>query len=241
MLVDMGYLTFKLAFGGYWIWEEENIKDIKLAAWDSHSLRVKDYLQYKQFRRESYSEEQEFVREFRKEVRQLSELPIVEIEGAEADDIIACYALFHGDPIIGIDKDYFQLPYVDYVYGHSFNTYSFDNLKIPKYLQELANKDFALYQMLYGDVADGIPRLLEKYSVGKQQVEDILKLYDDKNSLYDYLLNTFEDKIVTNAALVLLPYYGFLNEFSFFELFIFDNYYDVAYWDKFYERIANLL
>lgn len=238
--VDGGYLTFKMSFGSWDYWEMINGENVSILAWDNYTKRKEIHPQYKQHRK-SDDPIIEDVRKLREEVYERTALALCDIPGCEADDIVACWNLFNPqDKIVGIDKDYFQLPSVYTVYHHDFGEYPLASMKIPKYLEELADKNFALYQMLLGDKADGIDRILSYGKEGKEQVQDCLKAIE-RNDLVDTLWNMFEDKIILNAKLVLFPYYEFGNwvspEKEFFELWAAGGYYEKHHWLDFYDLI----
>lgn len=241
MIIDGGYLTFKLAFGGYDLWEFENGEDIKLLAWDSPSKRKEEFPGYKGHRREGNQEAIERVKEFREYVYETTCLPLCEIKGLEADDIIAAWNIFHpNDRIVGIDKDFFQLPNVFNLYHHNHQPWNFDSCldKIPLYLQELADRNFALYQMLYGDIADDIPRLLSKHKEGKEQVSLILR-HLEGNLLGDLLVKMFDEQIVENAKLVLLPHYSEFSGENWFGSWSTGEYYDSQHWVELYQKVQD--
>ena len=163
------------------------------------------------------------------------------ITGCEADDIISCWNIFNPEEkIIGIDKDYFQLPNVYTMYHHDFKEYHFCDAidRLPIYIRKLADINFGLYQILLGDRADGIPRILEKGKKGKEQVNDILKSIKRKD-LADTLYNMFEEKIIMNAKLVLFPFYEFSNltNNNFFDTWCEGKYYNKENWSNFYNLI----
>lgn len=239
MIVDGGYLTFKLSFGGFNIWEDEKGKDVKILAWDSNPIRKSILPTYKEHRKEGDEIVLRQVREMRDEVKQFSRMPVCEIDNCEADDIVSAYYIFNPEmPVIGIDKDYFQLPNLAYTYSYRYEPYTKAGVlsKVPIYLQELAQSNFALYQMLYGDSSDGIPRLLARGKRGKEQVEDILST----NNLCETLQCLFEDAIFTNAALILFPWCGFgeWND-TWFEAWCAGDYYNPEHWKSFYELIKS--
>lgn len=234
--VDGGYLTFKMAFGSWDTWEYSNASDVALLAWDNYTKRKDIFPEYK-LHRKSKDPLIEDVHKLREQVYEDTHLPLCEIVGCEADDIVACWNLFNPeDKILGIDKDYFQLPEVFSLYHHDFAQYPITNVKVPKYLEEVADKDFALYQMLVGDRADGIPRILEKGKLGKEQVAQILKAYE-KNDLADELYKLFGEKIILNAKLILFPFYQYGTHKDWFSAWARGLYYFPEFWEDMYSLV----
>ena len=244
MIVDAGYLTFKLSFGSenVWdIWEALNGYEVTAFCCDSSNpFRRKDSRDYKAHRKLADPVILQKVKALREKVESESSLPISKVESCEADDLVSVYKLFNPDKeIMGVDKDYFQLEDVNYVLDHNRSHYTKQSVidKIPAYLRELAQRNFALYQMLYGDSADGIKRILGKGKVGQEQAEDILNHLND--GLEDVLINMFEDKIVMNAKLVLFPYYKVGNfKTDFFSEWANGSYYSKESWESFYSTCS---
>lgn len=234
--VDGGYLTYKMSFGDFDNWQYKNGSKVNIFATDNKPKRREVYSEYKSFRMqdETKTEQNKIVSDLRKRVMSEQLMPICSIEGLEADDIVACWNIFHPeDCIVGVDKDFFQLPYVEKVLYHTLKPYHLiDTIgKLPQYVQILASRNFALYQILLGDAADNIPRLLAKGREGKEQIEDVLKT----NDLESYLLKTFkEEEVIRNAKLVLFPYYEEFTTYSFYEdwfgTWCRGKYYDPIYW-----------
>lgn len=239
--VDAGYLTFKMSFGNFDMWQAKYGKQVSIFATDNKPERREIYKAYKEYRNVGKEERVSFVKELRDHVMKEAQLPICSIQGLEADDIVACWNIFNPqDKIIGVDKDFFQLPNVEYVYYHDLKPYSVISClgNLPQYLQKLASRNFALYQILLGDVADNIPRLLAKGKEGKEQIEDLLNTRD----LESYLMKTFKpDEVLTNAKLVLFPYYTYFEPTDFsidwFDYWCNGEYYNPKYWQGLYARI----
>lgn len=239
--VDLGYLTFKMAFGNFDMWQLKHGANISIAAVDSKSKRKEIYPAYKEHRNAKNDVNLEMVWDLRKRVQQEQVLPLCKIEGLEADDIVACWQLFNpNDQIVGVDKDFFQLPNVENVYYHTLKPYNFISsvAKLPQYVQSLACRNFALYQMLLGDVADNIPRLLAKGKEGKEQLNFILDdTYDDDFRGKLYFL--FGDAIFLNAKLVLCPYYEHCQASDWFDCWCSGHYYDLVNWVNLIEEIKD--
>lgn len=241
--LDLGYLTFKLAFGSFDTWQAKYGSDVAIAAVDNKPKRKELYPAYKQYRNVGKEEVIQMVWQLRKQIETDAVLPLCSIDGLEADDLVACWNLFNPkDKIVGVDKDFFQLPNVEYVYYHNMQPYSVIAAigNLPQYVQTLASRNFALYQILLGDVADNIPRLLAKGKLGKEQIEEALQA-DDNGDLETYLLKTFGNQAKINAGLVLLPYFEF-GEFhedftDWFDCWCAGHYYDTWNWSKLHTQM----
>ena len=111
--------------------------------------------------------------------------------------------------------------------------------KLPQYAQPIACRNFALYQMLFGDVADGIQRLLPKGKEGKEYLEVILNTPQKK--LGFVLIDLFQDEIILNAKLVLFPFYEWFNNGSedWFDLWCLGQYYEQSNWVNLYQQIQD--
>jgi hypothetical protein len=246
--VDLGYLTFKLAFGGFETWQAKHGKDVAIAAVDSKSVRKQLYPDYKKYRNVDKDAVLEMVWSLRREVEEDKLLPLCQIDGLEADDLVACWSLFNSeDRIVGIDKDFFQLPNTEYVYYHSMKPYSVIDAigNLPQYVQSLASRNFALYQILLGDVADNIPRLLAKGKRGKEQIADVYAA-DMLGQLGDCLLSTFGEQAKINAGLVLLPFYTYcdydiLQFDDWFDCWSSGHYYDIGNWQRLYLKMQQCM
>lgn len=242
--VDLGYLTFKLAFGGFESWQHKHGANVSIAAVDNKSKRKELYPEYKKYRNVGKDDVIRMVWDLRKQVETDKLLPICSIEGLEADDLVACWHLFNpDDDIIGVDKDFFQLPGLTNVFYHSMKNYNKLTAieKLPDYVQELAIENFALYQILLGDVADNIPRLLAKGKEGKEQIKNIL-FADASGYLGEWLLAKFGEQVKINAGLVLLPYYEYGDfETDWFDCWCIGDYYKQSNWTKLYEQVKDCL
>lgn len=242
--VDLGYLTFKLAFGGYESWQYKNGSQVAIAAVDNKPKRKELYPQYKQYRNAGEDKQAvvKMVWKLRKQVEQEKLLPLCSIEGLEADDLVACWQLFNPDnKIVGVDKDFFQLP-IEQVYYHTLKPYNvIDTIgKLPQFVQPIASRNFALYQILMGDVADNIPRLLAKHSEGKEQLEFIEQAIRH-NHLTDSLTDLYGQQVVLNAQLVLLPYFAYCESSDWFDCWCSGHYYDKNNWNGLYQQMKSCL
>lgn len=239
--VDLGYLTFKLAFGGFESWQHKYGSQVSIAAVDNKSKRKELYPDYKKYRNVGKDDVIRMVWNLRKQVEQEKLLPLCSIEGLEADDLVACWDLFNPeDDIIGVDKDFFQIPNLSHTFYHNMKAYTKYAAieKLPDYVQQLAIENFALYQILLGDVADNIPRLLAKGKEGKEQINYILH----GGYLHFNLLDLFGDKVKTNAALVLLPYFEYGDfQGDWFKCWCAGDYYMQENWVDLYKQMKNCL
>ena len=244
--LDGGYLTFKLAFGGFDSWVMKYGQQVAMFAVDNKPKRRELYAPYKQYRNVGEDKQAlvKMVWELRKRVETEATLPLCSIEGLEADDLVACWNLFNpGDSIVGVDKDFFQLPDVQNCFYHNMQNYSKAAMleKLPDYVLALAQQNFALYQILLGDVADNIPRLLAKGKKGKQQIEEALK-WDDFGEVDCWLLANFGEQAKTNTALVLLPFYTYCDfdiytHEDWFSCWATGHYYDQGNWQRLYSKM----
>lgn len=242
--VDLGYLTFKLAFGGFESWQHKHGANVSIAAVDNKSKRKELYPEYKKYRNVGKDDVIRMVWDLRKQVETDKLLPICSIEGLEADDLVACWHLFNpNDDIVGVDKDFFQLPGLTNVFYHSMKNYNKLTAieKLPDYVQELAIENFALYQILLGDVADNIPRLLGKGKLGKEQIAEALVAIQ-YGTLGEWLLMSFGEQVKINAGLVLLPYFEYGEfETDWFDCWCSGHYYDKANWAYLYGLMKDCL
>jgi len=243
LCVDGGYLTFKMSFGNFDQWQRTHGEKVSIFAIDNTPKRKEVYPDYKKGRNTGKSEILQDVWALRDRINEEKQLPLCSIEGLEADDLVACWGLFNPDHlIVGVDKDFFQLPNVGTVLYHNLQPYGKNAAieKLPVYLQELARDNFALYQMLLGDIADNIPRLLSKGKEGKNQIE-FLKNATDHGHLAESLQDLFDDQIITNAKLVLIPYYEYCQAEDWFVDWCFGNYYNPKHWSTLYQQMIDCL
>ncbi|RTK96563.1 MAG: hypothetical protein EKK64_03780, partial [Neisseriaceae bacterium] len=223
-------------------------KDVAIAAVDSKSVRKQLYPDYKKYRNVDKDAVLEMVWSLRREVENDKLLPLCQIDGLEADDLVACWQIFNPDDVIvGVDKDFFQLPNEPDIFYHNMKSFDFNPFveHLPNYVQELASQNFALYQILLGDVADNIPRLLAKGKQGKQQIEEVLK-YDDFGEVDCWLLDNFGEQAKINAGLVLLPFYTYcdFDIYTFndwFECWALGHYYDQGNWQRLYLKMQQCM
>lgn len=237
--VDGGYLTFKLAFGGFDTWQLKNGEATSIFAMDNKPKRRKLFSDYKKNRNAGKENIIKMVWELRKKVENDQRLPLCNIEGLEADDIVACYQMFNPEcKLVGVDKDFFQIPKMEKVYYHNLLPYTKAATikKLPLFIQPLALKNFALYQILMGDVADNISRLLARSKEGKQQVEIILDAME-RGCLAGILVDLFGIQVKLNAQLVLFPYFSYCESSDWFESWAEGDYYKTNNWGNLYTMI----
>ena len=242
--VDLGYLTFKLAFGGFESWQHKYGSQVSIAAVDNKSKRKELYPDYKKYRNVGKDDVIRMVWDLRKQVENQKLLPLCSIEGLEADDLVACWYIFNpDDDVVGVDKDFFQLPGLQNVFYHSMKNYNKLTAieKLPDYVQALAIENFALYQILLGDTADNIPRLLSKGKKGKEEIVEALNMIE-YGCLGEWLLNVFGYDVKINAALVLLPYFEYGTfDTDWFDCWASGHYYKQSNWTKLYEQMKDCL
>lgn len=242
--VDLGYLTFKLAFGGFESWQHKHGANVSIAAVDNKSKRKELYPDYKRFRNVGKDDVIRMVWDLRKQVENEKLLPLCSIEGLEADDLVVCWDLFNPeDDIIGVDKDFFQIPNLSHTFYHNMKAYTKYAAieKLPDYVQALAIENFALYQILLGDTVDNIPRLLSKGKKGKEEIVEALNMIE-YGCLGEWLLNVFGYDVKINAALVLLPYFEYGTfDTDWFDCWASGHYYKQSNWTKLYEQMKDCL
>lgn len=95
-----------------------------------------------------------FFNNVREEIKAYFPYPVIQVEGAEADDVIAAFANnMFAEPLLIIsgDKDFIQL--------HSPNVKQFDPIK-KRWIQHDNPKLYLKEHILRGDVGDGVPNVL---------------------------------------------------------------------------------
>jgi len=139
--------------------------EVVFAADDRHLWRKDFFKPYKSHRKADrealthidWTTVFEFFADFKKEVRTYTKYRVIEIDGAEGDDVIATLAIRYSDQpnlIISTDKDFKQLQvYTDCVIYHPV-----DN-KIVKAANPLL---FLHEHIIRGDSGDGIPNILSE-------------------------------------------------------------------------------
>lgn len=240
---DGGFISFKLAFSNFSIWEMQRGQDVSLFAMDSRSARKDLDPNYKAQRIYGKTEALQIVSDLRKHILEESKLPLCKLEHSESDDLVACWYLFNPeDKLVSKDKDFFQLPNLIETYNHDLEAYTKQQVldKSSNFIYELACKNFVLYQALTGDVADNIPRLLGKGKLGKEQVIEIVKSLDNPVELAGCLQTMFDKNILTNLQLVLFPFYQFGDwqyDGQWFDDWVSGAYYNINHWHSYYNLI----
>ena len=208
ILVDGGYLTWLFGTGrrsDLWnSWRRKNLTRSSLVLLDSDELlyREKEYAGYKAERRERRERESpqiiraSLVREFRYWIIEDPRIASLSVAGYEADDLVAYFYLRLGnrvDSVIAVDKDYLQLP------GFPLSR----NIRVPQFVRPLFQPaTWALALAVFGDESDSVPRLLDKYSRGADQIRQI----SGSDQPYRVAYELWGDSLIRNLRLVLLPY-----------------------------------
>lgn len=220
-IIDGGYLSWVYGsqprFFRGWVQKRMSYLDDTLVMIDSRSsIRRSTYPAYKANRQERREKSETIyetylrVKEFESLLRSDPALPTIEVEGFEADDLIAWFWLKHPTVrrVIAVDKDFLQVPQltsrmVDAQekpknYLHSFLE------KFPKGAgprRTFLPRDAIVLQVAFGDRSDNIPRL---YPVG-----EVDKFYDriwaTPNPLISLVRLTSFEFVFTNLLLALIP------------------------------------
>lgn len=118
--------------------------------------------------------------------------------GLEADDIIGMVAK-PGDFVLSNDKDYLQLPKSVILTNLKNDFWGVERFKSPHLNLRRGNASIA-FQLLYGDVADNIPRLY----YGDKDI--IVELFEHKNPLYCAMsLLPDMQQVRTSLSALMLP------------------------------------
>lgn len=100
-------------------------------------------------------------RDWMREARKRYDL--IYMDGLEADDVCATISALDNNPkILSTDKDYMQLPAAE-LYGADLLPWGIERIQKKTKLPLRQGSVFLAYQLLYGDVSDGIPRALYSY------------------------------------------------------------------------------
>lgn len=216
-VVDMGYLMYSYAFNRdiWYCGEYEKytiLSGCVLADENWFSYRKDKNIHYKENRKQhKFNETHIIARNFWREQRETGSdngLEILSLYGAEGDDIVALLFLQYGLRIVGIDKDYYQLPDLKMK-----NTRGIDQgikkERLPKTLYHLGwdNKMWLLHLAINGDISDNVPRLTPKGRKGLQIEADILASGNPINEAFSRFGGAFLD----NLYEVILPYPRLIN------------------------------
>lgn len=223
-LVDGGYLSWCFGASPWGLqswsngsWQKFRRSDGVLILMDSsESLRRGYYPDYKAHRAEKYAEDDE--RALAKErvttlrndiILEDPRLWAISIAGLEADDLIACILYLRVTnleiPVIGIDKDLYQLPprlakFQDHQGKPStLNRYV---SKLPAAIQGLVKHHHLvpLILSLYGDKSDNIKKIVNN-------VREIVPVLKHKTP-YQRAHQLYGDRFIHNLWLTVLPYPG---------------------------------
>jgi len=124
------------------------------------SWRKTYFPNYKSTRREKREEEKEIwknvhtvVKLFKKDLTHFFPYKLVEVEAAEADDIIATLTKYRTEPVVIIssDKDFIQL--------HADDVIQYDPIR-DKYVKHESPREYLIEHILKGDRGDGVPNVL---------------------------------------------------------------------------------
>lgn len=213
-LIDVGYWSWNSAYGIYKA-EEENrqgnpwasleglLNADTILAFDSVSSIRKDHLPwYKSSRHElpelaqklqkiAFSLENELMRRYPSNVRTEP--------GLEADDVIAIYAK-PGDIIWSNDKDYLQLDERIMLTNFRNEFWGTERFKAPEGVKIERGAGALAWQLLYGDVADDIPR---RYYGGDKEL--IRWIFSQPNPLNEAVKLVPPQQLKTSLVALVLP------------------------------------
>lgn len=154
---------------------------------------------------------------FYRQIKSTYGLDVHQKDGYEGDDLCALEALRSSivdkkfTLLIGIDKDYLQLPFSVGIFNAFFQSqrYRKRSLSGGKEIVEIVNRYPHLvpaYLAVLGDSADNIPRLLGYRIRGKELVKPILS-----DSPYRTLYEAYGEPFLDNLQLVTLPHHSLGN------------------------------
>ena len=167
LLVDVGYLSWNVCYGmqfGRDEWRDTDLlidRGCKLCMDSRRSLRSEKYNWYKSNRNHLPAQTLILRKKAHKWVNQARErypFDILEEDGLEADDVIALHYKT-GDWIMTMDKDLAQLPDAVFI-DRKLEHWTIERLQNKKKLKVNTPEHWLAYQLMFGDVADNIPRLL---------------------------------------------------------------------------------
>jgi hypothetical protein len=216
-VIDAGYISW--LYGptpeGVNAWNLEKLKYRKdLLVLDSpRSFREEHWSEYKANRRVDTTPEQEIrlymVKSFRDKLAQDHLLTTVRVDGLEADDVISVLALYTCVPeiqVIGVDKDYLQLPrgLKMMTLSGEVKTLEAFQAKLPKTIQGAVTRplDVLFTLALMGDAIDNIPRLIPPRKL--DQFLDIMEPTEPGDRIVRALAY-FGDDFARNVYLAVLP------------------------------------
>lgn len=211
-VADMGYIMYTYAYhSDYWYYDAYQrytvLNGCVLADENRFSYRKDQNIHYKQNRREHRNCETHIIaRKFWKDQRKSGKdngLEILSMYGAEGDDIVALLVLQYGLQVIGVDKDYYQLPNLDMISTQGVQQ-GIRVDRLPKTLQHLNWNStlWLLHLAINGDISDNVPRLTEK---GKRGLALEATILTDDNP-FTTAYTVFGDDFLSNLYEVILPY-----------------------------------
>lgn len=212
-VADMGYIVYTYAFHpDVWYMDMayqlySTLSGCVLADENRFSYRKENNKHYKANRIEHRDDTvHQHARKFWREQRETggeNGLHILSMYGAEGDDIVALLVLQYGLKVIGVDKDYYQLPGLNMV-----NTQGVEQgikvERLPKTLQHLQwdNTMWLLHLAINGDISDNVPRLTEK---GRRGLDLEATILADDNP-FEAAYYAFGDSFTRNLFEVILPH-----------------------------------
>lgn len=212
LLIDAGYLSWifgtKPNWGG-WLESRLKYRDSLMVLDSPHSVRQAYYSDYKGKRKEKRDNDpevamrREWVSRFRDFIREDSIIPSIEMPGAEADDLVAMLWLKgYGDAIIGIDKDFLQVPNIRLMDAHG--NHHVHRKVFPKYVRSpVRSWAWVLCQSIFGDKSDSIPRLMPSNGFIARALWGRICRH---SSPYDYCAELFgHSTLLQNLLMVLVP------------------------------------
>lgn len=218
-IVDGGYALFYYGCRNPSAWNEVKHRFTRsLVAMEGQSFRKAVWPDYKSRRREKRERDPDIlatyeqVQELRRFVMEDAQVAAASVDGAEADDLVAALHLTQPNILstVAIDKDMIQVPGLARkmvtVTGEPSNP---SLKKLSKYVAASTPKvwkpiDVVLYQVLFGDRSDSIPRILPSTpKTARLHWLDIRKRGGAEMLIHARKL--FGEQVVVNLQLVLMP------------------------------------
>ncbi len=172
---------------------------------DKPTIRSQDYTQYKANRKETpegFSIQIPKV----KELLDRFDIPILSVDGYEADDVIATIDNIHSGKwaktiVVTGDKDLFQLVDEDtfvYLAGSSFSQSKLYNFEMVKEKMGVTPNQIPDYKGLSGDPSDNIPGVA---GIGPKSAVELLNKYETLDNIYkniEDVLPRYKNKLLEN-------------------------------------------
>lgn len=223
-IADGGYVTFTYGCRDPSAWTEASRQFRNtLVLMDHHSFRNDLYPDYKSRRKEKRaahpetSDIYEMVTNLREFILTEDTLtPVGQVQGAEADDLIAAFYLTYPrvGQVIAIDKDFQQVP------GLAKLMRDLGGMpigpkpvlrKMPKYVRAhlpstiQTSPEMVLLQSLFGDKSDSIPRLLPSHPTRAKEAWNAINQSKHIYEKYVAAYELYELSFVLNVNLILVP------------------------------------